>query len=179
MKWFYSPSRRSFFNDDVHGSRTSLVPDPAWVRPEGDEEAVAPLVEIPNKETAIPEDGVEVTAERHAELFAAQGTGKDIVPGPDGAPINVDLPKMSDEDAMENLRLIRNQKLAETDGLVARHRDEKDLGVAVSLSEADFKKLLGDRQALRDLPATTTDAVQDYQDMVVPGMAKERAAAEK
>lgn len=34
----------------------------------------------------VPEDAVEITATRHAELLSAQAAGMEIIPGPDGAP---------------------------------------------------------------------------------------------
>lgn len=38
----------------------------------------------------MPADVVEITDELHAELLAAQATGKRIVPGPDGYPVAAD-----------------------------------------------------------------------------------------
>jgi|ETNvirnome_2_300_1030623.scaffolds.fasta_scaffold260889_1 hypothetical protein len=43
------------------------------------------------------------------------------------------------------------RKLSKTDWLVARHRDQQALGIATSLSEAEYIELLEDRQEWREL----------------------------
>ena len=58
---FYSPSKRGFFDEAIHGD-------------------------------AIPEDAVEITRERYAELMAAQLEGKMIAANDNGEPIAVDQP---------------------------------------------------------------------------------------
>jgi hypothetical protein len=45
----------------------------------------------------------------------------------------------------------RFNKFEQTDWLVQRHQEQKALGIATSLSEEQFQKLLDYRQALRDL----------------------------
>lgn len=47
-------------------------------------------------------------------------------------------------------KALRDQKLAETDWLVTRHRDEKDEGSGMTLTAKQFKDLLKYRKALRD-----------------------------
>lgn len=52
---------------------------------------------------------------------------------------------------MANLRATRSMLLAKTDAVVARHRDEKDMGGATTLTDAQFAALLKERQRLRDI----------------------------
>lgn len=49
-------------------------------------------------------------------------------------------------------RVWRNSELQSTEWLVARHRDEQDIGSGTTLTTAQFAELLGYRQALRDWP---------------------------
>lgn len=128
MKIYYSPSKGGFYNSDFFTGLT------------------------------MPDDVVEITAEDHAALFEGQAAGKLIVAGKDGKPINVDRPPPSKEDIDANMRVVRNRELADTDGVVNRHRDEKDLGVATTITDKDFKDVLGYRQSLRDLPETIAEA---------------------
>ena len=41
------------------------------------------------KSGMVPTDAVEVSADRHAALISAQAAGAEIVPGPDGAPVEL------------------------------------------------------------------------------------------
>ena len=41
----------------------------------------------------IPDDAVEITAEKHAALFAAQSSGQQITADEDGYPVAIDLPQ--------------------------------------------------------------------------------------
>lgn len=59
MSIFYSASTGGFFDSSVHAA------------------------------DAIPDDAVELTSERHAELLAEQSVGLRIVPGQDGHPVAV------------------------------------------------------------------------------------------
>ncbi|SDA94714.1 Phage tail assembly chaperone protein [Pseudomonas sp. NFACC15-1] len=51
-------------------------------------------------------------------------------------------------------RVWRNFELGATEWLVARHRDEQDLGAISTLTLEQFSELLAYRQALRDWPQT-------------------------
>lgn len=48
------------------------------------------------------------------------------------------------------LRRKQIEFLEQTDWLVARHRDQLDLGIETTLSNEEYQKLLTDRQAARD-----------------------------
>lgn len=49
----------------------------------------------------------------------------------------------------------RNHYLLQTDGIVERHRDQKDLGGLTSLTDQQYKEVLLYRQFLRDWPTST------------------------
>lgn len=101
---------------------------------------------------SMPDDVVEISAENHADLLAGQSEGKVIVWDDDGFPVLVDPPPPSDEELAVIERLWRNQRLSETDNVVTRHRDEKELNLALTLTPEQFAELLVYRQALRDWP---------------------------
>lgn len=156
MKIYFSPSTRSLYNDDVHGSRTMMVPDPKWKAPkkvDGDAPPPeAPFIEVTDPDAKIPPDAVEITLERWAECV-----GKTLGAGPDGMPVVVAPPGFPPEILLADLRITRNKLLYDTDGPVNRHRDEKERGGATTLSDAEIAKLQSARQVLRDLPANTVD----------------------
>ncbi|MGF6152005.1 hypothetical protein [Pseudomonas fluorescens] len=76
----------------------------------------------------IPDGCVEVSDEDYRALLAGQEQGKRIVAGDDGFPVLVDPLPPSDEALAAVERGWRDQRLSETDGVVARHRDELEGG---------------------------------------------------
>ena len=95
----------------------------------------------------IPEDAKEMTDELHADLFDKQSnvSGKIVFPEDGGLPTF----EANVVDTMEQLRYIRNQKLAETDYLANSDRPE------MSKKQKDY------RQALRDLTKTASPKIDD------------------
>ncbi|QEN46615.1 phage tail assembly chaperone [Pseudomonas protegens] len=49
----------------------------------------------------------------------------------------------------------RSAELYATDGVVARHRDQQEAGVAMTLTNEQYKELQAYRQALRDWPQSS------------------------
>ncbi|MBC3373875.1 phage tail protein [Pseudomonas sp. SWRI92] len=101
----------------------------------------------------IPEDVVEITQERHAELLEGQSIGRRISSGEDGYPILIDPPEQSPESFAAMERIWRDSQLVMTDGMVARHRDELEGGSETTLSVEQYLELQGYRRALRSWPA--------------------------
>lgn len=66
-------------------------------------------------------------------------------------------PEPTDDDLWGTLRAQRDTRLATTDWLVQRHAEELALGLDTTLTPGQHTDLLTYRQALRDLPANTTD----------------------
>lgn len=63
--------------------------------------------------------------------------------------------KIEAAEALAMLRAERDSRLAATQWMVDRHRDEVDDGRVLTMSDDQFSALLAYRQALRDLPETT------------------------
>ncbi|RON01790.1 hypothetical protein BK659_25090 [Pseudomonas brassicacearum] len=64
------------------------------------------------------------------------------------------LPMNANPGQEEAERAWRDSELFLTDGLVARHRDELEAGVATTLSAAEYESLQTYRRDLRNWPAT-------------------------
>jgi hypothetical protein len=102
--------------------------------------------------TEMPSDVVELTADEHAALLQGQSEGKVIAWGDDGYPVLVDPPPPSSEELAAAERVWRDARLAATDGVVSRHRDEVEAGAATTLTLAQYSALQQYRQALRNWP---------------------------
>ncbi|WDG89319.1 phage tail assembly chaperone [Pseudomonas chlororaphis] len=111
----------------------------------------------------IPEDGrfafdetdnggIEITAEEHAALFERVEGGKTIGIGADGRPELQDPPLPSADELALVERSWRDKQLSETDGVVTRHRDELEEGVATTLTAGRYAALQAYRRALRNWP---------------------------
>lgn len=115
--------------------------------------SVAPdMLEVANPACLIPEDALEITAARHAELLAGPLQGKVIAWGDDGYPFLTDPPPPTPEALATVERSWRDERLLATDGVVARHRDEQEAGGATTLSPERYTELQQYRQALRNWP---------------------------
>lgn len=106
----------------------------------------------PGVHSSIPEGAVEISAERHRELLAGQIAGKVIVRGADGYPLLIDSLPPSEDALAAVERVWRDQRLAETDGVVTRHRDEVEEGVTTTLTPEQYAELQEYRRALRNWP---------------------------
>jgi hypothetical protein len=100
----------------------------------------------------MPDDVVEITTEAHAALMQGQSEGKVIAWGDDGYPMLVDPPPPSPEQLAAIERAWRDARLAATDGVVSRHRDEVEAGVTTTLTPEQYSALQQYRQALRNWP---------------------------
>ena len=93
----------------------------------------------------IPDDAVEISAERHAELLRDQAAGGRISADADGRPVIGNHPEPSQEDRALNARRVRTQLLTASD-----YRAMPDY----PQGESERASWLAYRQQLRDLPAT-------------------------
>jgi hypothetical protein len=96
----------------------------------------------------LPSDAIEIGREYHAELMARQSGGAVIIPGADGSPIAVDPVPPSSADLLSALRSERNRRLAACD-----YTQLADC----PMNKAQRAAWKIYRQALRELPDTTTD----------------------
>ena len=117
---------------------------------------------------SMPEDVVEITAEAHAALMGGQGQGKVIGWGEDGYPLLIDPPVPSSEYFAEVERSWRDVRLAATDGVVARHRDELEAGVETTLSLDQYAELQVYRRALRNWPEAGEFPLVDHRPIAPP-----------
>lgn len=117
-----------------------------------DESVDHPLVSVNNPHCRLPVDALPITHERRVELLEGQAEGKLIREDAEGRPILVDLPPPTLEQLAASERRWRDNELSASDRIVARHRDERDLGVPLSMSDQEFTELLEYRQTLRDWP---------------------------
>lgn len=102
---FYSPSKRGFYSESVHGPIKVAIIDPTWERPlievpdpehQGDDEATSISIPDPNAEprytfvanpkTTIPADALEISDEEYKQLLELQAAGYSIEPGKNGKP---------------------------------------------------------------------------------------------
>ncbi|AZC16695.1 MULTISPECIES: tail fiber assembly protein [Pseudomonas] len=104
-------------------------------------------------EPALLEQAVKITDLEYQKLFEGQAQGRAIAADELGRPILVERPGPSAETLALIERAWRDGQLQETDGVVARHRDELDAGGATSLSAAQFQSLQDYRRLLRQWPA--------------------------
>jgi hypothetical protein len=183
---------RGFYDTEYFGCRLIVIQDPEWIRPmtdivlqpgeaawagddvltnTGDEpktfsvpdmNAIPDTVEVANPACSIPADAVEITAEYHAELLAGQSGTKVIAWGDDGYPFLGDMPPPSPEELAAVERVWRDGKLAATDGVVSRHRDELEAGGATTLTPEQYSQLQQYRQALRKWPESGEFPLLDH-----------------
>lgn len=117
---------------------------------------------------SMPEDVVEISAENHAELLAGQSAGKVIAWGDDGYPVLVDPPPLTPEEAAAIERAWRAAKLAATDGVVTRHRDELEEGIATTLTVEQYTELQAYRRTLRNWPEAGEFPLIDHRPLPPP-----------
>lgn len=117
-----------------------------------------PMMEVTNPECGLPDDAVEISAERHAELMAAQADGKTWRPGADGLPEIAERVR-SAEEVLAAARSQRDRELAATDWTQ----------LPDALTAAKRKLWAAHRKALRELPAHIEEAMGN-------GLSVEKAA---
>ncbi|MBV6750415.1 phage tail assembly chaperone [Pseudomonas chlororaphis] len=104
---------------------------------------------------------VEYSDTDHAALFehldSALPKFRVIGTGDDGLPEVKDAPELSLLEQKAFARKWRDDVLRQTDGLVARHRDQVDVGTPTTLTVEQFRELLVYRQTLRDWPNSAAD----------------------
>lgn len=122
------------------------------VRDVPDMNALPDTLEVANPDCLIPEDAVEITSAHHTELLAGLSEGKVITWGDDGYPVLIDPPPLTPEETAAIERVWRDAKLAATDGVVTRHRDELEEGIATTLTVEQYTELQVYRRELRNWP---------------------------
>ena len=110
MAIFYHPATNGFYHEDVHGPR--LIPAAQTTR---EIKAGKRPAMVSNPDCLIPEDAVEISAERYRGLIDAQSEGMAIV-NRTGKPVAVKQEEArSPEEIAEIRRLSRDRRLASSD----------------------------------------------------------------
>jgi len=106
----------------------------------------------------IPGDAFELTDEQWLDLLDQQAKGMEIRPGTHGGPVAVA------PDPAPGLLTQRDNALSDSDWLVARHRDELDVGSGqTSLTDEQYTALQAWRRALRNIKSHP-----DFPNMTLP-----------
>lgn len=141
---------------------TNTGDEPITVRNVPDMDAVPDTLEADNPACLIPADAVEITKEWHTELFNGQSAGLLIQSDDNGYPVLVDPPPPSPEYLAAIERAWRDGKLAATDGVVSRHRDELEADGATTLTPEQYSQLQQYRKALRNWPESGAFPLIDH-----------------
>jgi Phage tail assembly chaperone protein len=112
-----------------------------------------PMVEVPNADCRLPDDSLEFSAERHAELMAAQADGKCIRAGADGLPEITERIVPANE-VLAAARAQRDRALAATDWTQ----------LPDALTAAKRKAWAEHRKHLRELPVRIEELIAKGQD---------------
>lgn len=99
----------------------------------------------------LPADAIELSSELHQYLLSGQAANKRIDFDTE-PPSLADRPPPSKEQLADIERNWRATQLIATDGVVARHRDESERGMSVTLEPEQYEELQTYRRDLRDWP---------------------------
>ncbi|PHN59982.1 hypothetical protein AO268_17440 [Pseudomonas sp. ICMP 8385] len=111
-------------------------------------------MEVPNPKCSLPPKAElrDLPQDKYLALLVAQSQGKVIQANSKGEPVAVDPPPPSDVELERRERIWRDSALANTDGLVVRHRDELELQQATTLTTEQYQQLQRYRLDLRVWP---------------------------
>ncbi|HGM5019492.1 TPA: tail fiber assembly protein [Pseudomonas aeruginosa] len=98
-----------------------------------------------------PDDGVLISEEVHSRIMQEQEDGRVVCADDDGQPMTKEPPPLTEEALAAIERNWRGRQLDDTDALVARHRDELEVGTT-TLSAEQYQALQAYRRQLRDWP---------------------------
>lgn len=103
-------------------------------------------------EHELPHDAVQVETQTHCDLLASQSQGLVLAADSDGCPIAVAPPEPSDQVLADRARLERDNRIANVQWLIERHRSEVSLQLSTTLTDEDYLLVHRYVQDLRDVP---------------------------
>ncbi|NMX84694.1 phage tail protein [Pseudomonas sp. WS 5010] len=127
MKFYFSPSVTAFYRSDISG-------------------------ELGGDDCSMPDDALEVSSEVYERMLRVREEGGRVVPDEDGMPVAAPALLPTTEELAEKARRWRDGVISSSEWIVARHRDEVDMGQETMITPEQFSELLRYRQALRDWP---------------------------
>lgn len=101
----------------------------------------------------MPADVVPVTEAVFNSMTEARSRGQRLTADEDGQPKTLDRLPPTTAQLAEGERVWRDGEISRTEWLVARHRDELDMGRATTITAGMFIDLMSYRQLLRDWPS--------------------------
>lgn len=117
---------------------------------------------------SMPKDVRPIDYETYLLLLEEQGrSGKRIMPNDEGDPVLMNQEPPTLDQRKASALSWRANTLAATDGLVARHRDELEMG-ETTLSLAQYQTLQTYRKALRDWPQSERFPGTEFQPQPPP-----------
>lgn len=117
--------------------------------------------------------GVMITLEAHSALLEAQATGLRIVADAQGLPVLAEPLAATVEELESAERTWRDLQLSLSDGVVTRHRDELEEGIAATLTAEQYSALQGYRRQLRDWPQGADFPLEDHRPVAPPWIAEQ------
>lgn len=122
----------------------------------------------PSIHSSMPDDVIEITAERHAQLLKGESQGKMIDFTPVSGPELIDKPLPTYEAQVAEERGWRDSQLLLTDPLVSRHRDEVEEGGLASITPEQYAELQRYRRLLREWPQGDEFPLIDHRPIAPP-----------
>lgn len=117
--------------------------------------------------------GVTITLEAHRALLEGQAAGQRIVADAHGSPL-LAAPlgaTLAEQESAE--RIWRDLQLSLSDGVVSRHRDEVESGLATTLTAEQYTALQAYRRQLRDWPQGAEFPLVDHRPIAPAWLAEQ------
>ena len=155
---------------DEHGVPVLIDPPPPPVQA-----ICAKLIEQDQRFMFLDRDngGVQITCDAHVALLTAQATGLRIVADAQGFPMLTEPLGATVEELESAERTWRDLQLSWSDGVVTRHRDELEEGIAATLTAEQYSALQGYRRQLRDWPQGADFPLEDHRPIAPPWLAQQ------
>lgn len=111
----------------------------------------------------IPDDAIKIPKSDWTSLLAELGrSAKKIAADVNGLPILIDPPPPTRDELEASERVWRDVRLAETDAVVTRHRDELEEEAKTTLTAEQYTELQSYRRALRNWPEDGDFPLSEY-----------------
>lgn len=109
----------------------------------------------------LPDDAHLLASHEHQLYLDGQIAGK-VIDFSTCPPTLIEPAPLSIEELAEVERSWRDSQLEETDGVVTRHRDEREEGIATTFTEGQYVELQVYRRQLRDWPRSPEFPTQSF-----------------